>query len=240
MKIEKRIMPVDGLHVREADGGKSLRLNGYAAVFDKPSVPIYGMFHEYVRKGAFANSVAKDDIRSFWNHNADLVLARNKSGTLRLSEDSKGLEFDADLPNSEAGRNWAETVRRGDVDGMSFMFRTITDAWFMEDGKDARELKEVQLFEVGPVAFPAYPDTSVGARSIEDAGNLEKIGEALKRMREGGDLRDVDMETVRSALGQGAVDHILKIRGGKPGESVEHQLRHMHQKRLLELSLIEA
>jgi uncharacterized protein len=145
-----------------ATGGN--RLEGYAACFNSPSLDLGG-FTEQIRAGAFARAIRTgQDVRALFNHNPDAVLGRTKSGTLVLSEDSTGLAFRCDVPNSQLGSDVYESVRRGDIDGCSFSFRVPPggDKW----SGDLRTLTDVDLSDVGPVTYPAYPATSVGARSL--------------------------------------------------------------------------
>lgn len=140
------------------------RLAGYAAVWDSPAVVTENgrTFTEIVRRGAFTKAIeSKADIIATFNHDAGRLLGRTASGTLRLHEDAHGLRFEVDLPASAA--DLKELVARGDVKGASFMFqvRKGGEAW---DGS-TRELRDVFLYELGPVALPAYPATSVGLRS---------------------------------------------------------------------------
>jgi len=230
MKPEKRSFDVKNLEIRGE--GKSLTLSGYAAVFDEPSVKMMG-FREYVRKGAFTNSLKNDDIRSLWNHNPDNVLGRNISKTLRLAEDKKGLSIEVDLPDTQFARDKAESVRRGDVSQMSFAFRTIKDNWFQEDDEERRELLEVKLFEVSPVTFPAYPQTSISA--LRSMINFDELSAALSRVeRAGVEAQGEDIQAIETAY-----TFISKIRGSarrQPQEPIE--ARHARIRR--ELSLLEA
>lgn len=100
--------------VRAAGDGKPAMISGYAARFNELSVVLYGMFRERIAPGAFAETLASDDIRSLWNHNADYVLGRN-NGTLRLQEDDTGLFMEVDPPDTQAGRDALISVQRGDV-----------------------------------------------------------------------------------------------------------------------------
>lgn len=146
--------------------GAPRRLVGYAAVFDSLSEDLGG-FRERIEAGAFAKSINRgDDVRAFIEHQGGLsTLGRTSNGTVRLKEDDKGLWTEIDLPDTTAARDIYELVRRADVSQMSFSFRTITDAWNMEDGEEIRTLKEAELFDVSPVAMPAYPATEIDARS---------------------------------------------------------------------------
>lgn len=152
--------------VRAAEG-EGRTITGTAAVYNAQSLDLGG-FREVILPGAFTKTLSETGTKkAYWNHNSDRVLGSTKSGTLRLQEQEDGLHFEIDPPA------WAdehmESIRRGDVDQMSFGFRTIKDRWGQtSDGKVLRELIEVQLFEVSPVAMPAYPQTDAQARSIPD------------------------------------------------------------------------
>ena len=156
---EKRIAYTT-LDLRQADDGTTLY--GYAAVFDSPSEPM--PFVEYVKRGAFQKTI-KDgaDVRLLIDHEG-VPLARTKSGTLRLSEDERGLAVEAELDpmNPDAARI-ISAMKRGDLSQMSFAFRTIKDSW--SDDRTVRELREVQLFDVSVVTFPAYEQTVAEIRS---------------------------------------------------------------------------
>lgn len=160
--LERRTFQLDEL--RADEDGKSLRISGHAAVFNKKSDVIFG-FREIVLPGAFKKTIKEADIRALWNHDPNIVLGRNKAGTLRLKEDDRGLKTDIDLPDTQPARDLYQSIKRGDVDQMSFGFRTITDKWRTEDKITIRELVEVELFDVSPVTFPAYPDTDINARA---------------------------------------------------------------------------
>ena len=148
----------------EGDGNTFV---GYAAVFNSDSEPL--PFTERILPGAFAKTLRnrKRDIRMYVNHNADMPLASRKSGTLRLSEDERGLRVEADLPNTTAGNDLRELLRTGVVSKMSFGFVVPRggDKW-SADGR-TRELREIALHEVSVVTgFPAYEDTTAAVRSL--------------------------------------------------------------------------
>ena len=164
--IERRYMPVTELRAIEGENGLR-KISGYAAVFEKLSEDL-GYFREKIQPGAFKNTIKADDIRALWNHDSNYILGRNRSGTLSLSEDDHGLKIEIDPPDAQWARDLMTSIERGDVDQMSFGFRTITDSWQLVDGEDIRTLIEVKLFDVSPVTFPAYPDTEVGLRSLEE------------------------------------------------------------------------
>ena len=150
------------------------RLTGYAARFDSPT-DIAGLFTEVVRKGAFREAIRRDDTRALFNHDANHILGRTKSGTLTLTEDEQGLRYDVTLPNTTWARDLYTSIKRGDVSQSSFAFRADQEVW-VQGPKPLRELLAVQLFDVSPVTFPAYEDTNVSAR----AGSVELRGAGIE------------------------------------------------------------
>ncbi len=146
------------------------RLEGYAALFGAEAR--IGSFRETIRAGAFAKSLdEKRDVLALVDHDPSRVLARIRSGTLRLSEDARGLAFALDVPDTQAGRDVLTLAERGDLGGMSFGFQVPPggDIWRGE----ARELVAVDLFEISVVqAFPAYDGTIVNARARGVGGTM--------------------------------------------------------------------
>lgn len=175
MGIERRFYELKQIEVRDMMDGDGHELGprlifGYAAIFNTPSEDLGG-FVEQIMPGAFTNTLVADDIRALWNHNPDYPLGRNLSGTLRLAEDNTGLRIEIDTPETSAGRDALISIARGDVNQMSFAFSVMREEWTImsgqaQDNDDVlRTLHEVKLYEVSPVVFPAYPQTSVGVRS---------------------------------------------------------------------------
>lgn len=159
--IERRYCLQHNLRIENRAEGAPL-FQGYAAVFNTLSVELWG-FREKIAPGAFTNSLG-DDVRALWDHQTGVVMGRTKSGTLRLAEDATGLRFENDPPL--AATREIESVQRGDVDQMSFGFRTLEDTWDIDENDQViRTLLKVKLYEVSYVTFPAYPATSVQARS---------------------------------------------------------------------------
>lgn len=156
--VEHRSYGMANVEVR---AGEKPTIGGYAAVFERKSVMLYG-FREKIAPGAFRDSL-QDDIRALWQHDTAQVLGRTRAGTLRLWEDERGLGFEVDPPDTQTGRDALTLIARGDVDQMSFGFNVPIngDAWTEdEDGIPLRTIKRAKLIEVSPVTFPAYPDTS--------------------------------------------------------------------------------
>lgn len=164
--IERRNFQVKELRAITDENGLR-HLIGYAAVFNTLSDDL-GWFREKIEPGAFTETIKTDDIRALWNHDDNYVLGRNKAGTLILEEDEHGLKIDITPPDTQMARDLALSIERGDIDQMSFGFRTLSDRWEMKDKEEIRTLEKVMLFDVSPVTFPAYPDTEIALRSKEE------------------------------------------------------------------------
>lgn len=179
MSIETRVFPFGEVEVRK-DGDKRPTIRGHAAVFNKKSENLGG-FREVIQPGAFAK-VLDNDVRALWNHNPDNVLGRSKAGTLKLSEDAKGLAVEIDPPDSAVRE--IEAIKRGDVDHMSFAFIVGEDKEEKSNGEVLRTIISVkELRDVSPVTYPAYRQTDVAVRSLlGDAGlTMEAMGRLLSR-----------------------------------------------------------
>lgn len=150
--------------------GSVRKLTGYAALYNSPAN--FGDFVEVIRPGAFADALKPGaDVRAFWSHDTALPLGRTTNGTLRLRNDAKGLAVEITLPDTTWAKDAWESIRRGDVSGMSIGFRLLPDGfrWTEENGVTTRELLRLTLIEVSPVAIPAYAETEVVARSRSGA-----------------------------------------------------------------------
>ena len=175
--IEKRGGSL-GVEKRADDNKRTLV--GYAAVFNSDT-EIGGWWTERIAPGAFAETI-KGDVRALVDHDMGRVIGRSKSGTLRLSEDDKGLRVEIDVPNTTDGNDLWELVERGDISGMSFGFRVTKQEWDETVDPPRRTIQVVDLHEVSAVAFPAYDDTTIGKRSLEAA--REEAGTVLAAKRE--------------------------------------------------------
>jgi hypothetical protein len=153
------------------DGGGHT-LVGHAAVFDTETT-IAGLFRETIAPGAFKKTIQESDVRALFNHDPNLVLGRNKAGTLRLYEDGDGLGYEVDLPDTQAARDVYALIERGDVTQSSFAFKVVKEQ--RSDPEEGQELplfvvREARLYDVSPVTYPAYDTTDVQAASAyEDA-----------------------------------------------------------------------
>lgn len=168
-KRELRMLPMTELRIADSDGG-GVTIEGHAAVFDSWSETLGGIFpfKEIVRKGAFNESIGKDDIRALFNHDPNYVLGRNRAGTLELVEDDIGLRVKITPPDTSWAKDILTSIRRSDITQMSIGFIVEDDKWSTKDGMDVREIRKVQLFDVSPVTFPAYTATDVGVRAMQE------------------------------------------------------------------------
>lgn len=179
-EIERRVMVTGAVELRAAQAEGAIgTLVGYAAVYDSISENLGG-FREIIRKGAFNAAIAEgDDVMARSEHASSMLLGRRSSGTLRLSLDEKGLRYEVDVPDTQAGRDTLTLVKRGDVSKSSFAFmlRGKSDEaqrWSQqEDGTALRELLNLRLIDVAPIfSEPAYQATQVSARVLEEARAL--------------------------------------------------------------------
>ena len=190
---ETRILPVTDLpsvEVRSSEDGKRT-LVGYGAVFGKRSQD-FGGWSEVIDAKAFNRTLQNQkDILVTMDHDIRSLLGRTSAGTARVAVDDVGLRYEVDLPNTSAGNDVAELAARGDLFGSSFVFQTVADSWEKEErGGRLRTLKEVRLYEVGPVVSPAYLDTTVALRSLEAAQNEELEGEDKETRHDSDTLLD--------------------------------------------------
>jgi len=202
-KMETRINSAK-FEVRETDEG--MQFSGYAAVFNSDSEPL--PFIERIAPGAFKGSLRnRNDIKLLWNHDTASVLGSTRAGTLRVTEDARGLYVEADLPNTSTGRDARELIGRGDVDSMSFGFTVSRngDEW-SADGS-VRTLTKINLHEVSIVAFPAYTATagSTTVRGIDKVAlragvDADVLADALLKIENGEDITSADRQLLASVI----------------------------------------
>lgn len=183
---------------------------GYAAVFDKPSEDMG--FIEYVRKGAFRKAIANSDARALFNHDTDtLPLGRQSAGTLTLKEDETGLYFEIDPPNTTAARDLMISIDRGDIKEASYGFTVAIDEWDWKSEPPTRTIVEVdQIFDVSPVVFAAFNDTTVALRAMEE--------HRQSAVRSNGDDGEADLLIGLAHLAAADEDLQLRIHTGKEAD----------------------
>lgn len=152
--------------IRADDEG--VKVAGYAAIFNEQA-DIAGMFVEVIAPGAFREAIGRDDVVFLVNHDG-LPLARTRSKTLKLTEDSKGLRMETVLDGEDPDvKAIVGKMKRGDLDKMSFAFRATKQEWDDTTDPPTRTIREVELFDVSIVTTPAYDGTSIALRSLDDA-----------------------------------------------------------------------
>lgn len=148
-------------------GTDAAPIRGLAVAYNVLSEDL-GSFRERILPGAFAQSIETRDVAAVWNHNSDAVLGRLSNRTLQLHDEADGLRFDLWPPDTQAGRDAVVSIRRKDVYQCSFMFDVVRQSWADSEAGRLRTLEKCELYEISPVAFPAYAATSVQARSVRD------------------------------------------------------------------------
>mgnify|MGYP006401115729 CR=1 FL=1 len=160
--------------LRVSTEGGTPRLSGYAAVFNRRSLPMqFGpeRFVELITPGAFTRSLEDGaDVVARVHHSDSHIIGRRSAGTLRVEERSRGLWYQVDLPDTAAARDLAVSVERGDIRGSSFAFNVPEggDEWTTKGQTTTRTLSDIDLHEVSPVVTPAYPatDGTLALRSL--------------------------------------------------------------------------
>jgi HK97 family phage prohead protease len=207
--------------VRELDGG-GMTFTGYAAVFNAPSEPL--PFIERIAPGAFKRSLdSRNDVKLLWNHDTGIVLGSRRAGTLRLEEDNYGLRVSADLPDTQAGRDAAYLIKRGDVDSMSFGFSVPKggDEWISDN---ERVLRSVRLIETSVVSFPAYSQTA-GSTAVRALGKVahrasvdaDALADAIVAIESDSDLTEEQSDILMKVINE------LGPKSDEPTETVESE-----------------
>ena len=153
----------------------SRKISGYAALFNSRSE--YMGFYEVFAPGAFDDAIINSDVRCLFNHDPNLVFGRTRAGTLSLSVDDVGLRYEVILPHTPYADALLVSIARGDVSQSSLAFVVEKESWseIVENGAKVpfRTIEKVrELYDVSPVTYPAYSNTTVLNRSeqaISDA-----------------------------------------------------------------------
>ena len=185
-----RLFSESDFAVRAADEDDQLPVfTGHAAVFNVRTAignPLRWGFYEEISPGAFTKTLQEGDARFLVDHDTSLLMARVSADDLRLAEDKIGLAVDADLDTELSYvRDFVRNLDKRRITGMSFGFRVVKDEWTTEtvetsDGNEAeveiRTIREVELFEVSAVTFPAYEETDAALRALQLRENPDPLG----------------------------------------------------------------
>ena len=231
MNKEIRHIVAENLRVSTSSGGRKT-LQGYAAIFNKLSGDLGG-FVERIAPGAFASALEKSDVRALYNHDANFILGRQSAGTLRLNEDDTGLYMEVDLPDTQFARDLETSVERGDITQQSFGFTVKRDNWGNNpEGLSIRTLEEIEeLFDVSPVVFPAYPDTTVALRSLNaHQKNIKGTKNMRQNMTIAANAKEAFLETV-TPRARDEIRGIIDERLGSTTPPPRHDLPSVEEQR---------
>lgn len=172
--------------MRADSEGDGFTLEGYAAVFDAATrVDSWeGTFDERIEQGAFAKTIkARAPVMQF-DHGRDIATGSVPIGAIEaLSEDRHGLFVRARLHDNARVEPIRQAIASGAIDGMSFKFRVTREEWDESTDVPMRTIREVELFELGPVVFPAYASTTVGVRSLLADLTAEERSQLIAELR---------------------------------------------------------
>ena len=175
---ERRYIKIKNAEIRlsNGDNAKGVEIVGYAAVFNQP-IDRFGL-EEVIMPGAFTRAIEEEqDVRALIDHDSRLLLGRTKSGTLSLKEDDIGLAVTIKPPRTTFADDVIESIKRGDLDGMSFAFVAKKQTFIEEGDKTIRQLHDLDVEDVSVVTFPANEGTSVNLRSGLNTSELNRLME---------------------------------------------------------------
>lgn len=182
----KEIRSIEGSEFRILPDSR--KIEGYALLFDVESRDLGG-FKEVIERNALDGVIENSDILALYNHNENNVLARatNGNGTLSLDVDEKGLRYSFEAPDTPLGNEVFNAIQRGDLRNSSFAFTVDKQGqkWEKRDNIFVRTITRFkELFDVSPVFRPAYADTSVATRSLDEAKKERLIVEVEVKVSE--------------------------------------------------------
>lgn len=166
------------IKIERREDGKRV-IAGYGAVFYRENDPgteyvLWQDAKERIMPGAFDRALKdKDDARGLFNHDPDNLLGRVSAGTMKLSVDKVGLRYEIQVDETDADHmRVVAKIERGDLTGSSFAFYVQKQTWrenkVDDRTEEIREIESVELFDTGPVTYPAYEATTTGLRAEGD------------------------------------------------------------------------
>ena len=175
MSKENRQMYFSSSFTTRSENDNEKYIEGYFAVFNQQT-ELYRNAFEEIAQGAFDNSLKNNDIRCLFNHDTAKVLGRTGNNTLELRVDSHGLWGRVQVnPNDKEANDIYARVQRGDISGCSFGFNPINEETeFRDDGAIKWRVLEADTLEVSIVTFPAYPQTEIQARKVDETQYKER------------------------------------------------------------------
>lgn len=169
MENENNQQEIRTFHAELRADGDTAAIEGYAAVYNSVSEDLGG-WKEVIEPGFFRD-VLSNDVRALFNHDNNYVLGRTRSKTLELKDEEEGLRANMKAPDTQWANDLRTSMKRGDIDQMSFAFRVKSGGAVWEERPDGTFLRRLlpggaeRLYDVSVVTFPAYPQTSAFARS---------------------------------------------------------------------------
>lgn len=167
-KVQKRSSDKGELRMSFDDGFP--RLIGRAVPYGEISlnpIPENRYMKEKIKPGAFKRSIEEDEILCLWDHEMKYVLGRKGNGSLKLSENESGVYFECIPPDSTWAKDLVTSIKRQDINSMSFSFSIYREAWEKENGRYIRNVNEGKLHEISVTTFPVYTGSQVVARASE-------------------------------------------------------------------------
>jgi HK97 family phage prohead protease len=200
---EERVVHVDDLETR-AEGDTGPVITGHPLVYGKWSQDLGG-FRERILPGAGAKTIAESDIRALFNHDPNFVIGRTRSGTLELTEKAQGIAMRATPPETSWAADLMASMRRKDIDQMSFAFTAIRDEWRpakREGDLAERDIAELRMYDVSVVTFPAYVQTDAQVRTALNVAGLDfdALASFLSRAQRGITPSSSDMDLIQGSI----------------------------------------
>lgn len=197
-QLENVAFPVSEFRAVEGEEGRMIR--GSAVVYNALSEDLGG-FRERFLPGSLTKTLQESNVKAVWNHDDKYVLGSRKAGTLRLMDTDQQLAFEVDPPDTSWARDLMVSIERGDIDQMSFRFRTVRDDWEKTPTGDViRNIREARLIEVSPVSFPAYPQTAVSLRALLGVELDDSEVERLLISARSGQLEESDQRSIENII----------------------------------------
>jgi len=196
MPVEHRVLEIEEIEIRASGESQEQRfVSGVGIVYNK-EVEIWPGFREKIRNGAFSDTLKSGaEVKSFFNHDPNQVLATTKSNpALTIEDTDKGMRFEAPIPPTTYGKDLEINLDRKNVRGASFSFSVDDEGDIVtrdEKGVYHREIVKATIYEIGPVTNPAYPQTKVGLRSAEESYN--EIQNRYKESENVVDTSDIEL-----------------------------------------------
>lgn len=193
-KIELRANKIQ--EIRSTGETDNQSVEGYGIVYDQETELFPGFF-EKMSKGAFKRNILNGlTIKSYFNHDSAKILSTTDSNPpLSLREDDNGIYYISPIPPTSYGEDLKINLKRNNVSGSSFAFIVTDEDWEeRSDGTIHRNIKEGELFEIGPVTDPAYVQTSASLHSVKEIYEKRKKTNEDEAEKIRGELKETELK----------------------------------------------